>query len=246
MKRAVLILFVTMLGVLFTAAPASAGVLDNNDGTLVAVDPEHGVTGETWSSPNQLVSCTEGGGIVNCRPVNSKDIKKEVCYTGVKSISHGVVTVCAATDDGDYKGLLANAGGEPLEFKFGCAGFQDALCNMQEGMSGDFARASLGALKEASNAMGFTTSDLLWFTATSEWSFWAWAVLIVVLGCGITAIMMAMFSGENDQIIGAIVRMALTFPLIQLLFGGVDHGGDLLDVAEGVSPFAERGQVGRE
>ena len=122
--------------------------------------------------------------------------------------------------------------GKELKYEWGCGQTWD-VCAVMEGTAETLAANAVIAGARVWQAFQFNTSSLLWSAAIDQWSFWVWAVWIVVILVGIVAITKAAFSGSPGEVIAAIVRTGLAFPLTQatLWFTGrvVDAVDSLID-----------------
>jgi len=198
-----------------TGVSASAAQAPSATGAVAAatdVPSDQPVTGETWSAPAAAVDCKQTAETVLCTPTNSDDNVQQACYSAVPSSTSGFVTVCstAGTNQSTLEGL-----GNKLDFEWGCQ-FGDLYCSTMEGNAEQSAAESLNMAARGADALRFNTDSLLWSIALDQWSFWAWAVLIVVLAGGIVGITIAATTGSTSDVIWAVVRMGITFPLIQL------------------------------
>lgn len=212
-------------GVSASAAQASsaAGAVVNQ----AAIPNDQEVTGESWSAPALPVDCKQTAETVQCTPENSDDNVETACYSGVMTGSSGYVTVCSSA--GANQQALDNSGTK-LDYQWGCK-FGDLVCSTLEGSAELLSAEALNMSARAAAALRFNTDNLLWTVALEQWSFWAWAVLVVVLVAGIIAITRAAATGSTSDVLWAIVRTGLTFPLIQLtlwLLGRVLNAIDLL------------------
>ncbi len=231
MKRLLLGIVAGLLLVGLAVTPATAGALDPGAGKGFAGigDPDpNEITGEVWSAPNQAVECVGTGGIAICTPDDPQLIRGHQCFTEVDS-NTGLMTVCAATDDGDYIGKLKASGGKSLKVQLGCGGVADVWCNMQESMTTELVISSIMGMSRLMSVISYNTDSLLWTAAVNQWSFWAWAVLFVVLGAGIIGIVRAMASRERDEVLSAIVRLVITVPLTQLTLWSIGMIVDTID-----------------
>lgn len=213
-----------------TGVSASAAQAPSATGAVAAASEtpsDQPVTGETWSSPAAAVACKQTAETVLCTPTNPDDTVQQACYAAVPTGTSGFVTVCS-TAGANQTDL--DTRGEKLDFQWGCQ-FGDVFCSTMEGSAEQAAAESLNMAARGAAALRFNTDSLLWTVALDQWSFWAWAVLIVVLVGGIVGITMAAYSGSTSEVIWAVVRMGITFPLIQLtlwMLGQIVNAVDLL------------------
>jgi hypothetical protein len=71
--------------------------------------------------------------------------------------------------------------------------------------------------------MQFDTSTLLWTAAANEWSFWQWAILIILFGAMVWAIAAAIVSGDREQLIGALIRSFIAIPAVPITLWLTGH-----------------------
>lgn len=203
-------------------APARHG----EPATVAAAVEDAPVTGELWSSPAVPVTCNRSGDTVHCTPDNSDDTVERACYFGVPS-SSGPLTVCSIASANQS---VLDAAGKKLDYQWGCQ-LGDVPCAFMEGTAETLSAEAINFGSRAQSALSFNTNTHLWTTAVTEWSFWAWAVLIVVLGAGIVAITMAAFEGGGSGALQVFLRFFLTVPLTQFslwLVGTLLNSIDLL------------------
>ncbi|OAZ41475.1 hypothetical protein A9Z40_02015 [Microbacterium arborescens] len=184
------------------------------------------VTDERWSAPAVPVKCYRTGDTVFCTPENSDETVERACFFNVPSAS-GPLTVCSMA--AANQSVLDDAG-KKLDYQWGC-GFADVPCMFLEGTAETLSAEAINMVSRAQSALGFNTNSHLWTTAVSEWSFWAWAVLILVLIAGIIAVTQAAVTGGTPDVLQALLRFGLTVPLTQAclwLLGTVLNSLDLL------------------
>lgn len=189
------------------AAPAPPAV------TAVSVDDE--ITGMSWSAPAFQVACTAVGTPVvrvNCIPADSSQMIEPACYRNVDIGSGASAMVCTSMDEN--RAALADAG-DPVEIAFGCS-FADAPCATVEAMVRSQADLATGVIALALDQVSLNTDSYLFTAALGEWSWWQAAVLGVILIGGIIGITQAALSRKRDEVVGAIVRFVLAFPISQL------------------------------
>jgi len=199
--------------VLGTGGSAQATIFD-----AAAPVPMDAVTGEPWSEPAFEVECQSASGQVVCTPTNTQEISPQQCFMGV-SLRGERGTVCT-TYEGHVQAIQAD-GGTPLVVKYGCS-LGDAVCLTFENAGRGMALAATGVMFLVADNMRFDTSTLLWMAAVDQWSFWQWAVLIIMFGAMVWAVAAAVVSGDRDELVGALVRSfiaVLAVPLTLWLTG---------------------------
>ena len=206
----ILTLVLVTSGLLLGGGAAAHAADQTTAAVATAAGGDEEVTGEPWSAPAFPVKCVRTGSSVTCAPVDVDKTVATVCYNSVP-LSGGEVSVCSSASSNQE--ALKNAGKE-LKYEWGCAQTWD-VCAVMEGTAETLAANAILAGAKAWQAFEFNTSSLLWSAAVDQWSFWVWAVWIVVILVGIVAITKAAFSGSPGEVIAAIVRTGLAFPLTQ-------------------------------
>lgn len=169
------------------------------------------VEGQTWSSPAVPASCSRSGITVTCTPESSSSSVAMSCYLDV-ALDDTSVTVCASSKDSQT--ALETAGAKKLDYQWGCAQTWD-WCGFMENAAEAISVQAIDAAGHTVSAISFTTKSALWSAAMGQWSFWVWAVWIVILAAGIIGITQAAFTGSFGDVLGAIGRLAVTVPLTQ-------------------------------
>lgn len=177
------------------------------------------VTGESWSAPNHPVDCLVASGQITCTPTNPADIVPQTCYLWVL-FAGDTATVCT-TYQGHEQELRA-AGGKPALVEYGCS-VGDVVCVTFENAGRGMAMSATAMMYAVAANMRFDTSSLLWDAATGEWAFWAWAILIVLLGAMIWAITAAVVSGDRSEVVAAIVRSFIAVAALPLTLWVTGH-----------------------
>lgn len=211
-------IFVGMLTIVGAAAPASA------TSASAAATPTD-VTGEPWSSPAHPVTCNVSAAQVSCVPDNASEIKPQKCYLGVLMAGERVA-ICT-TYEGHASAIQA-AGGKEVMVGYGCS-LGDVVCVTFENAGRGMALATMAMMFSVAENMKFDTSTLLWDAATGEWSFWAWAVLIVLLVAMMWSVTAAAISGERRELVGALLRSFLAFPASVLSLWATGHVLNAID-----------------
>ncbi|MGC0371298.1 hypothetical protein [Microbacterium sp. SLBN-111] len=186
-------------------SPASAMSLDTVD-----------VSGEAWSGPAQPVTCRMTANTAFCSATDNTQNGEVVCYSNVQS-SQGVVTVCSSYTGHEASLTATGVDGKRLKLEYGCAPL-DLICPVWE----QYARAQAISATVASylvlQQMAFRTDGPLWEAMAGKWSFWSWAVLIVVFAAFVLAMVQAAASGRRDKLIGALGRTLATVFAIPATF----------------------------
>ncbi|MBN9190565.1 MAG: hypothetical protein J0I62_19035 [Microbacterium sp.] len=170
------------------------------------------VTGQPWTSPAYPVVCRETDKQISCTPTDPLQVKAQQCFTDVV-YAGGRATVCT-TFDGHTSAIQA-AGGRPLLVQYGCS-VGDVVCVTFENAGRGMALAATGMMYVVATNTRFDTSTLLWTAAANEWSFWQWAVLVVLFAAFVWAISAAVVSGDREQLVGAIVRCFIAIPAVPI------------------------------
>src|SRR5690606_13825445 len=123
------------------------------------------------------------------------------------------VTVCT-TYEGHHAAIAA-AGGTPLLVEYGCS-FGDVVCATFENAGRGMAITATSAMMLVASNMRFGTSSVRGTAAVNEWSFWQWAVLVVLFAAMVWSIAAAVASGARDELVGAIIRSFIAVPAVPL------------------------------
>lgn len=201
-----------LLGALGIGLPANAA-----DSTPDSAGNE--ITGQAWSSPAYPVSCRESGGQVSCTPADAAQATPQKCYLWVL-LDGNSTTVC--TTFAGHEEALKSAGGSEALVAYGCS-LGDVVCLTFENAGRGMALGATAMMFIVSTNMRFDTSTALWSAAVGEWSFWSWAVLIVMLAAMVWAVVAAAVSGDRSQLVGAIVRAFIAVPAVPLTLWVTGH-----------------------
>ena len=204
-------------GLVGIAAPATAA--EPAPAAPVAQAAEVPVAGASWSAPAFPVDCLAASGQISCTPQNPADVRAQQCFMGVP-YNGGAAMLCT-TYEGHQEAIRA-AGGSALLVQYGCA-FGDLVCLTFENF-GATAAAFVMAISTS-----FDTTSPLWAAAVGEWSFWHWAVLIVLFAAMVWSIGGAVVSRDREQLVGAIVRSAIAVPAVPLTLWTIGHLVNALD-----------------
>lgn len=170
------------------------------------------VTNEPWSSPAYPVTCHQAGSQISCTPDDPSLVKPQQCFLGVL-VSGARATVC--TTYAEHTEAIKASGGKLVLVDYGCS-LGDIVCLTFENAGRGMAFTATAAMFSVSQNMRFDTSTLLWSAATDEWSFWQWAILVMLFAAMVWAIAAAIVSGDRDQLIGAIVRSFIAIPAVPI------------------------------
>ena len=162
-------------------APASA---TQTDAAAVRPAESSSVTGQPWSAPAYPVTCLSAGGQVSCTPDDPALVKPQQCFLGVL-VSGSRVTVCSTFEG--HGEAITSSGGKLITVAYGCS-VGDVVCITFENAGRGMALSATAAMYLVAQNMQFDTSTLLWTAATNEWSFWQWAILIVLFGAMVWAV----------------------------------------------------------
>tara|TARA_R110002124_G_scaffold126756_3_gene286446 strand:+ start:25124 stop:26548 length:1425 start_codon:yes stop_codon:yes gene_type:complete len=223
----------TMLGIsgavavgigLLAAAPAAAGPIESPNAAVVSA-AQGEVTGQEWSAPAADVECIRTGIRITCAPTELASSVEERCFNKVL-IDGKSNTVCTSAEDNvdDIKA----AGGEELKIDFNCA-LLNPSCTVGQTMASAFA-GSIGAqLSWTISQTSFNSDSRLWDASLTEWAWWQGAIVLVILGAGVVAIVMAVATGDRSDLVTAVGRFALALPLSAASLWMV---GTLLDIVD--------------
>ncbi|TFB56320.1 hypothetical protein [Cryobacterium tagatosivorans] len=215
------------------ATPAHAATPHPSAASSAAV-----IEGEPWSGPAFPINCTGSTARISCSPENAADSKPERCFKEVPYEGRSV-TVCTLSDDN--VGALTDTGGKELKLEYGC-GAVDAICTVAESMARGIASVITGGIAWVIENTSFNTDSYLWTAAITEWAWWSWVVLIVILIAGIVAITTALWSRDSGELTAAIIRFFLAVPLSAVSLWLVGNIVNMVDQL--VDPLLTRGGNG--
>lgn len=185
----------------------------------VSAAPSDQVAGQSWSAPAYPVTCLESGGQVSCTPTDAAQTTPQKCYLWV--LLGGKSTTVCTTFDGHTEAIKAAGGTEAL-VAYGCS-LGDVVCLTFENAGRGMALGATAMMFVVSTNMRFDTSTTLWAAAVTEWSFWNWAVLIIMLGAMVWAVVAAAVAGDRSELVGAVLRAFIAVPAVPLTLWLTGH-----------------------
>jgi hypothetical protein len=177
------------------------------------------VTGESWSAPAFPVDCKEASGQITCTPTTAAEVDAQTCYLWV--LYQGDQATVCTTYEGHVDAIKL-AGGSPALVEYGCS-IGDVACVTFENAGRGMAMGATSMMYAVAANMRFDTSSLLWDVATGEWSFWAWAILIVTFGSMVWAVTAAVVSGDRGEVIAAIGRSFIAVAAVPITLWLTGH-----------------------
>ncbi|GAA3920899.1 hypothetical protein [Microbacterium invictum] len=183
------------------------------------------VSGESWSGPAFPVNCRESGGQVTCTPDDAAQISAQKCF---RWVIYGDENTTVCTTFAGHENAVRSAGGREAIVAYGCS-LGDVVCMTFENAGRGMALGATAMMFTVAENMRFDTTTALWDAATGEWSFWAWAVLIVLFVSMVWAITSAVVSGDRSELVGAIVRSFIAVPAISLTLWLIGHVLNAID-----------------
>ncbi|MFB8385588.1 hypothetical protein ACFC3F_00430 [Microbacterium sp. NPDC055910] len=198
------------------ALPATASATTASAKVVAAANP---IEGEPWSAPAQPVTCTNTSGQISCTPTDPASVTALHCFAGV--LAAGTRSTVCTTYSGHVE-ALRNDGGKPLLVEYGCS-LGDVVCVTFENAGRGMALSATTMMFAVADNMRFDTSSLLWSAAVEEWSFWQWAILVILMGAMVWAIAAAIVSGDREQLVGALVRTFIAIPAVPLTLWVTGH-----------------------
>ena len=160
--------------------------------------------------------------LVNCAGSTAATSGTTECWINVPTTTNGVqatsTTVCTSSTDQTHRDTIkASASRDPNTVQGHCS-FGDGACMMFEGWSRALLSDAVGSMVGIVGTGQFTTDGALWDAASGEWSYWVWAVLGVMLCAMIWSIVQAMYSRDRADMVTALVRSFLGWPMILLTY----------------------------
>lgn len=207
-----------------TAAPAAADPVEPAF-SAVAMAAQGEVTGQTWSAPAADVECIRTGARVNCAPTSLSQSVEERCFNEVL-LDGQAQTVCTSSED-NVKAIVDN-GGKELKIDFKCA-LLDAPCTVSQTVASAAALSVGSGLSWTISQTSFNSDSRLWDASVTEWAWWQGAIILIILGAGIVALVMAAVSGDRANLVATVARFALSLPLSAASLWLI---GTLLDIVD--------------
>lgn len=204
-------------------SPAAAAA-----GTMAPAAADAGssaVSGTSWSAPAFPVDCEAASGQISCTPDDPAAVRAQQCFIGVP-FDGGTAMVCT-TFDGHHEALRA-AGGRAVLVSYGC-NLGDLVCSTFENFGRGMALGATAAAFAMTISISFDTDSTLWTAAVGEWSFWHWAVLVILFAAMVWAIAAAVISRDHEQLVAALVRSFIAVPAVPLTLWTIGHLVNALD-----------------
>ena len=227
-RRAVRIVLIALLagvGTLVVASPASAAEPPSARDTRAASTPSEPVSGLSWSAPAYPVDCEAASGQISCTPTDPADVRAQECFIGVPF--QGRTAMVCTTYEGHQDALRA-AGGRALLVSYGCS-IGDLVCSTFQNFGQGLALGATAAAFAMATTISFNTDSTLWSAAVGEWSFWQWAVLVILFGAMVWSIAAAVVSRDHEQLVSALVRSFIAVPAVPLTLWTIGHLVNALD-----------------
>ena len=160
--------------------------------------------------------------LVNCAGANAATSGTTECWINVPTSTNGVegtsTTVCTSSTDQTHRDTLKAAVARDPNTIQGHCGFGDGMCATFEGFSRALLSDSVGSMVGIVGTGQFTTQGPLWEAASGEWSYWVWAILGVMFCAMVWSIVQAMYSRDRADMVSAIVRSFLAWPMILVTY----------------------------
>ncbi|MDP3208469.1 MAG: hypothetical protein Q8M65_04905 [Rhodoglobus sp.] len=134
--------------------------------------------------------------------------------------------VCT-TFEGHHDALQA-AGGRAVLVTYGC-NIGDLVCATFENFGTGMALGATAAAFVMATNTSFDTDSTLWSAAVGEWSFWHWAVLVVLFAAMVWSIGAAVVSRDHEQLVSALVRSFIAVPAVPLTLWTIGQLVNALD-----------------
>jgi len=205
------------------ASPADAAEATATSHTLrTASSPSTPVTGQPWSAPSFPVDCEAASGQISCTPTDPTAVTSQACFIGVPF--QGQTAMVCTTFQGHQDAIRA-AGGSALLVSYGCT-IGDLVCSTFENFGRGLALGATAAAFAMATSISFNTDSTLWSAAVKQWSFWQWAVLVILFAAMVWSITAAVVSRDHEQLIAAFVRTFIAVPAVPLTLWTI---GDLVN-----------------
>lgn len=215
-----------LLVVVATGALASpANAAQTKPTTHTASSPSTPVTGQTWSAPTFPVDCEAASGQISCTPTDPTAVTSQACFIGVPF--QGQTAMVCTTFQGQQDAIRA-AGGSALLVSYGCS-IGDLVCSTFENFGRGLAIGATAAAFAMSTSISFNTDSTLWSAAVKQWSFWQWAVLMILFAAMVWSITAAVVSRDHEQLVSAFVRTFIAVPAVPLTLWTIGNLVNSLD-----------------
>jgi len=112
-----------------------------------------------------------------------------------------------------------------IDFKCGL----EPMCRMQQSLTAGMTAAALVNIHWALNTTAFTTDGALWVGATTEFSWWRWAVILVTIVAMAWGITFGLLKQDGVMVRAAVVGGILAWPAAEVAVWTLGH---LLNVSE--------------
>lgn len=162
--------------------------------------------------------------LVNCTGTVPEENGPIACYINVKTQTNGALgtdtTVCTSSKSQLHRDTInasMNEGGKEGQLMFGCTG-GDGMCYTLEGWSRALASDTVGTLVTIVSTSAFSVEGPLWDAVDEEWSYWVWAVLGIMFAACTWAITAAIYSRDRADMVSAIVRAFVGFPMTLIAY----------------------------
>jgi hypothetical protein len=216
-----------------SVATASTGCKDPNNwwdnlrlnaGSMETCDTDLGWPWEAGDALCTIASDAQGvPELVSCTGATPETSGSIECWVNVATDTRGTpgtsTTVCTSSTDQTHRDTiqLAAATGAPGTLQGHC-GLADASCVMFEGWSRALVSDAVGGLVGILGTGHFTSEGALWDAATNEWSYWVWAILGIMFCATVWSITQAMYSKDRADLVTAITRTVISWPMIFVTF----------------------------
>ena len=216
-----LIVGIAIFGVVPAANAADTGAAPSPATVTETVS----VSGASWSAPAFPVDCQAVNGQISCTPNNPADVRPLQCFINVPF--DGTTAMLCTTFEGHHEAIRA-AGGSAVLVSYGCT-IGDLVCGSFENFGRGMALSATAAAFVMGSSISFDTDSTLWSAAVGEWSFWQWAVLMVLFASMVWSIAAAVVSRDHEQLVGAIIRSFIAIPAVPLTLWTIGHLVNALD-----------------
>jgi len=127
-----------------------------------------------------------------------------------------------------HQDAIRAAGGSALLVSYGCS-IGDLVCSTFENFGRGLALGATAAAFAMATSISFNTDSTLWSAAVKQWSFWQWAVLVILFAAMVWSITAAVVSRDHEQLIAAFVRTFIAVPAVPLTLWTIGNLVNSLD-----------------